>query len=122
MTADRGGRIEAGIRERAYQLWLEEGRPHGRHDEHWRRAERELIEREMQLPRGSSTNAARHGETEHPLAAEPAGATHSRAKSQAPSRSKAKSRTVRFRQPAEGPATGAEAGASRRPALAKRAE
>jgi len=45
MTADRNARIE----ERAYHIWLEEGRPHGRHDEHWRRAERELIEEENRL-------------------------------------------------------------------------
>jgi hypothetical protein len=30
------------IRARAYQIWEEEGRPHGRHDEHWRRAAEEL--------------------------------------------------------------------------------
>jgi len=27
---------------RAYQLWLEAGRPHGEDEEHWYRAEREL--------------------------------------------------------------------------------
>ena len=30
------------IRERAYHLWNDEGRPHGRHDEYWERA-RELV-------------------------------------------------------------------------------
>jgi len=30
------------ISRRAYQIWEEEGRPEGRHDEHWQRAEREL--------------------------------------------------------------------------------
>jgi hypothetical protein len=45
MTADRNARIQ----ERAYHLWLEEGRPYGRHDEHWHRAERELIEAERRL-------------------------------------------------------------------------
>jgi hypothetical protein len=29
------------IRERAHQLWESEGRPHGAHDEHWRRAQAE---------------------------------------------------------------------------------
>ena len=51
--ADDSGSECQGIRERAYHLWLEEGRPHGRHDEHWRRAERELIEEESRL-RGAS--------------------------------------------------------------------
>lgn len=33
---------EERIRARAYALWVEEGRPHGRDREHWERAEREL--------------------------------------------------------------------------------
>lgn len=32
------------VRERAYQIWIEEGRPHGRDREHWFRAEREMEE------------------------------------------------------------------------------
>lgn len=30
------------IEDLAYQLWEEEGRPHGRHEEHWAEAERRL--------------------------------------------------------------------------------
>lgn len=30
------------IRERAYELWEREGRPHGRDSEHWKTAEKEL--------------------------------------------------------------------------------
>jgi Protein of unknown function (DUF2934) len=30
------------IRERAYGIWIEEGRPHGRDLAHWRRASEEL--------------------------------------------------------------------------------
>ncbi|MGO4352753.1 DUF2934 domain-containing protein [Rhizobium sp. RAF36] len=26
-------------RERAYRIWEDEGRPHGKHDDHWQRAE-----------------------------------------------------------------------------------
>lgn len=33
---------ETRIRQRAYQIWVSEGRPDGRQDEHWRRAEREI--------------------------------------------------------------------------------
>jgi len=33
---------EADIRNRAYALWEKEGRPPGRHEEYWHRAEREL--------------------------------------------------------------------------------
>jgi hypothetical protein len=30
------------IEQRAYALWQQEGRPHGRHEEHWNRAAREV--------------------------------------------------------------------------------
>jgi hypothetical protein len=33
---------EARIRERAYGIWIEEGRPHGSDLAHWRRAHEEL--------------------------------------------------------------------------------
>src|ERR1044072_7968732 len=33
---------ERRIGERAFQIWLDEGRPDGRHHEHWSRAEAEL--------------------------------------------------------------------------------
>jgi len=33
---------EQAIRERAYAIWEEEGRPDGKHLEHWRRAEDEI--------------------------------------------------------------------------------
>src|ERR1700693_1247896 len=31
------------IRERAYSIWDEEGRPHGKHLDHWLRAESEIL-------------------------------------------------------------------------------
>jgi hypothetical protein len=34
---------EARIRERAYQLWEEAGRPEGRAQDHWREAERQIL-------------------------------------------------------------------------------
>ena len=38
MRSDRNRRIE----QRAHEIWEAEGRPHGKHDEHWHRAEREI--------------------------------------------------------------------------------
>ena len=35
---------ELRIRERAFWIWLEEGKPQGRDQEHWRRAEAEILE------------------------------------------------------------------------------
>jgi hypothetical protein len=32
------------VRARAYDIWEREGRPAGRHDEHWRQAEQELAD------------------------------------------------------------------------------
>jgi len=33
---------EARIRERAYEIWVREGRPHGRDAEHWQKAQAEI--------------------------------------------------------------------------------
>jgi hypothetical protein len=35
--------LERCIRERAFQIWIEEGQPIGRENEHWRLAEAELV-------------------------------------------------------------------------------
>jgi DUF2934 family protein len=117
MTADRNARIE----ERAYHIWLEEGQPHGRHDEHWHRAERELIEEENRLREESATDS-RDG-------AGPVGASRSRARSQGADASEADQPTVRPRtrgsRPAASNADAPDAAAgstprgSRRPATAK---
>ena len=42
MSAERDRQIE----ERAYALWEAEGYPHGRHEEHWHRAAREIAAEE----------------------------------------------------------------------------
>jgi hypothetical protein len=34
---------EARIRERAYEIWVREGQPHGRDAEHWQKAEAEIV-------------------------------------------------------------------------------
>ena len=39
----RSGREER-IRQRAYAIWQSEGHGHGRHEDHWHRAEREIAE------------------------------------------------------------------------------
>jgi hypothetical protein len=38
MNADR----KELIKQRAYAIWEQEGRPHGRHEEHWKRASEEM--------------------------------------------------------------------------------
>jgi hypothetical protein len=54
MQSDRHERIS----ERAYQIWVAEGRVHGRHDEHWRRAEREIAEEELRVAAAMADRAA----------------------------------------------------------------
>jgi len=136
MTADRNARIE----ERAYHLWLEEGRPHGRHDEHWHRAERELIEEESRLREASPVTAPRDAaETsgvpeasagkvapprarsrQDPAAAEPAGISRSRAKpQQAPDHSKADHPKSRPQTSRSRPAAGSSEPRSNRRSAAK---
>lgn len=48
------------IRMRAYQIWEQEGRPHGRDEEHWREAERQLeVEFRIGYPDGMDSNEPR---------------------------------------------------------------
>ena len=54
MQADRHARIS----ERAYQIWVAEGRVHGRHGEHWRRAEREIAAEELRAAAALANRAA----------------------------------------------------------------
>jgi hypothetical protein len=39
---ESAGDLQQRIRERAQAIWEREGRPEGRHDEHWRQAENEI--------------------------------------------------------------------------------
>jgi Protein of unknown function (DUF2934) len=56
MNADREQRIAA----RAYQLWEEEGRPHGAHERHWEQASREIVASEGKQP-GRRARTAKPG-------------------------------------------------------------
>ena len=47
------------IQERAYALWIEDGRLDGRADDHWFRAERELAGGAKSAPAGANENRAR---------------------------------------------------------------
>jgi hypothetical protein len=45
------GEKEQRIRERAYQIWLDEGQPEGRDQEHWHQAETQLAPEESEQPK-----------------------------------------------------------------------
>ncbi len=63
MDSDR----EARIRDRAYEIWVREGRPQGRQDEHWRQAEAEIAA-EMDAASGPKAAGGKPGS--EPAAAE----------------------------------------------------
>jgi hypothetical protein len=44
MEAPMDAEIERRVRERAYAIWEQEGRPHGRDREHWERAHRAVAD------------------------------------------------------------------------------
>jgi hypothetical protein len=49
---------EQKIRDRAYTLWEKEGRPEGRHSDHWHQATRELGEVDHAIPEDETPNAS----------------------------------------------------------------
>ena len=52
------------IEKRAYQIWLREGCPHGRDQEHWRQAEQEIAKEYHAAPQAASPTA--HGADSQP--------------------------------------------------------
>ena len=67
MRSDR----EERIKERAYAIWLAEGRVHGKHQDHWHQAEREIAAEETGSEPAGAAAARRPSRAR---AATPAGA------------------------------------------------
>ena len=62
---------EAAIRQRAYAIWEEEGRPHGREWDHWARASQEILSRApVAAEVRSGAEAAQDRQGPHPRRAE----------------------------------------------------
>ena len=49
------------VRHRAYELWLESGRPDGKHQEFWEKAEKELLAKHNNKLNGSTDPTAETG-------------------------------------------------------------
>ncbi|MFD1703969.1 DUF2934 domain-containing protein [Methylopila henanensis] len=62
------------VRERAYQIWIEEGRPEGREHEHWERASKELGVDSASAPQASTATDIGGGEKAATASAGPDGA------------------------------------------------
>jgi hypothetical protein len=89
MQSDRQERIK----ERAYQIWVEEGRVHGKHVEHWRRAEHQLAEEEG----GTARPRTGRARSKAPVTSEaqPAEISRSRVKAKSAEPAKPRARTAR---------------------------
>ena len=62
MSDDR----ERRIRERAFEIWIEEGQPQGKEREHWERAEKEMDDAPPLAPGGASVTGLVDGGEGHP--------------------------------------------------------
>ena len=91
---------EARIRERAYEIWVREGRPHGRDAEHWQKAAAEI-------------SAESHAAADHAAACSKPGSETPSAAPVAPSTPSSSAAPVRSRRAAK-PAAGAPASGSGR--------
>jgi hypothetical protein len=56
---------EQRVRERAFQIWIEEGQPEGKDREHWERAEKEVAGTPPQAPGGTSVTGLIDGGEGH---------------------------------------------------------
>jgi hypothetical protein len=71
MAADAEVERDERIRQRAYEIWEREGRPHGREADHWRMAVDELIEELKDAKLTQPFPEDRGSETAKPGAAQP---------------------------------------------------
>lgn len=70
---------EARVRERAHQLWEQEGRPHGRDADHWDQATREVDAQDSAAPPEKKAPRARKSAPKSAAGAAPAPARKKRA-------------------------------------------
>jgi Protein of unknown function (DUF2934) len=80
---EKADHLQERIRERAHAIWERQGRPHGRHQDHWEEAEKEIATETAAAPGGTLTGSKpKRVKGEVVPAATPA--KHSRAKKSAP--------------------------------------
>lgn len=107
--ADRDARI----RDRAYQIWLSEGRRHGHDEAHWQQAVREIEAEEAASP---GTRKASGSRTKPPVTSEadPATVSRARAKNETAA-TKPRTRAAAAANSAPAPVTGDRAKPAPRP-------
>ena len=72
------------IHKKAYEIWEAEGRPEGKHEEHWSRAEEEMTE-----PKKAAAKQAPHAKKAEPAAEAPKPAAKPKAAPKAAAKPKA---------------------------------
>ena len=104
MRSDR----EERIRRRAYAIWQSEGHAHGRHEDHWHRAEREIAAEEAGASKGPASkgpgrDAAGSGKppTEKSATAGPARRRNGDASAPVQKQASPRARSIRARKSAE---------------------
>jgi hypothetical protein len=98
MRSDR----EERIRQRAYAIWQSEGHRHGRHEDHWHRAEREIAAEEVG-PGAAPRRAARSAKPAQSksAAAKPARSRNAKSETKGQKPATSKKPATRSRKPAE---------------------
>ena len=98
MRSDR----EERIKQRAYAIWQSEGHRHGRHEDHWHRAEREIAAEEAG-PGGAPrrTSRPRKAAAEQSVAATPARSRSASSETRGEKPKAPKKPSTRRRKPAE---------------------
>jgi hypothetical protein len=98
MRSDR----EERIKQRAYAIWQTEGHRHGRHEDHWHRAEREIAAEET-APGGAPrrTSRPRKAVSEKSAAATPARSRSSSSETRGERPKAPKKPSTRSRKPVE---------------------
>ena len=93
---------EERIKQRAYELWQTEGHGHGRHEDHWHRAEREITAEEAG-PDGAPprTSRPRKAVPEKSAAATPARSRSASSETRGEKPKAPKKPSTRRRKPAE---------------------
>ena len=93
---------EERVKQRAYELWQTEGHGHGRHEDHWHRAEREIAAEEAG-PDGAPrrTSRPRKAASEKSAAATPARSRSASSETRGEKPKAPKKPSTRSRKPAE---------------------
>jgi hypothetical protein len=97
MRSDR----EERIRQRAYAIWQAEGHQHGRDEDHWHRAEREIAAEDAEMSKAPRRASRPAKVTDKSVATKPARSRSAGGETRTQKPAAAKIRSTRARKPAK---------------------